>query len=397
MPNSEIMSREETNLRPDQQPDLDALSVNVKVHAEFVEGEDRIAFLVEVTDVPPSLLGVRMRLALGPVTVMTFTPPARPTTHPLRFGPTRLDYANVVLLSSHVLTLRPDDAPAQAAVTVHHGTGEVMEAMTLPDEAVFFERIQLHHSRFRDRRLLVLGARASFPHLASFEARCAALTVVAHRLLEANPAEPPSKFTSALAAWVLSEGDMLVTEGAARLAQTQEAAWSDVRWTVSLATVCALLSLCRDDIEGAHHHFGIAAAQTHHVAVAPVSALNLVNACLFKGLLLAMDGRMEEAREHFERGVKAFPPCVAAQNVMLNVWVIGDLINVARASRLCFIALARCGLLPPSNEPKVSPGSHLDLGGVQSPVARILAAGHARRLAEFVASISEVSPKVLTS
>ncbi|MBB3897872.1 hypothetical protein [Roseococcus suduntuyensis] len=391
------MSREETNLRPDQQPDLDALSVNVKVHAEYVEGEDRIAFLVEVTDVPPSLLGVRMRLALGPVTVMTFTPPARPTTYPLRFGPTRLDHASVVLLTSHGLTLRPDDAPVETAVTVCHGTGEVMEAMTLPDEDAFFERIQLHHSRFRDPRLLVLGARASFPHLTSFEARCAALTVVAHRLLEANPAEPPSNFASALADWVMAEGDMLAKEGAARLAQTQQAAWSDVRWTVSLATVCALLSLRRDDIEGAHRHFGIAADQTHHVSVAPVSALNLVNACLFKGLMLAMDGRMDDAREHLERGVKAFPPCVAAQDVMLNVWVIGDLINVAHASRLCFIALARCGLLPVGDVPKVNENSKLELGSAKSPVARILAAGHARRLAEFVVSVSGVSPKVLVS
>ncbi len=381
----------------DQQPHLAALAASVSLHAEYVDGEDQIVFQTEVTAVPQALLGVRMRLSLGPVTVMTFTLPTEAPSRPLLFGPTTLDHKGVVLLRSHLLTLRPDGAPDVAAVPVPGGTGAAMEAMTLPDDRTFFERVQLHHRRFTDPRLLVLGARASFPRLTSFDARCAALTVVAHRLLEADPGKPPSELASALGDWVLTEGRLLVQEGAAKLAAAEKPGWTDVRWTVSLATVCALLCLIRDDLEGAHGHFGIAAEQTHLVGISHVSALNLVNACLFKGLLLAMDSRMDEARVILERGVKAYPPCVAAQNVMLNVWVIGDLINVAKASRMCFVALGRLNLLDPSPSPRMDERAILDLWGVQSPVARILAAGRAPRLEAFVDSVSGMSSQAAIS
>jgi hypothetical protein len=95
---------------------------------------------------------------------------------------------------------------------------------------------------------------------------------------------------------------------------------------------------------------------------------------------------MEHARECLERGVRAYPKVVAAQDVMTNIWVLGDLANANAASRMCFIALGRMGLLARASGPRMREAlTELNLRQVQSPLAKILKAGCAPRLAAAVA------------
>ena len=183
---------------------------------------------------------------------------------------------------------------------------------------------------------------SAYGRFTDFDVRAASLTILAHRLLGKNFRSFDDNDRE-LMGWICEEGLRVVEEGAAELARTSAPNWTLVRWTVSLATVCGLLSICQDRLADATRLFGLAAAQTDHVTISPVSALNLVNACLIHGLLLTAEGQRDLARETLERGVMAFPKCAISQDVMRNIWVLGDLLNVCKASRTCFAASRSAG------------------------------------------------------
>lgn len=366
---------------------MDELAAVCLVTGALDEGSGPATFHVEITAVPTLLLGRKLNLTLGNATVMAIQLPAAPLTMPARFGPTLLDYALLLRQPHYRLTLAQVDEPRAGESLVTRTSGVLLEAMTLDDEGQFFTKLQLHQSRYKDPRLLTLGAKAALGRFTSFAARAAAVTIVAHRLLERDFSafEP---FEDELTDWVLGEGRPLVLEGAQMLAPAGEATWAMIRWTVSLATVCGLLAVYRNDLAEAEFFFEAAVEQTPLVGKAPVAALNLVNACFILGLIQAASGRLEDARRTLEQGVRAYLPCVAAQDVMFNVWVLGDLINVAYSSRLCFISLGLLKLLPPSDVPQMDSLSRLQISQLQSPLGRILKAGRCPPLASFIDSVA---------
>jgi hypothetical protein len=79
---------------------------------------------------------------------------------------------------------------------------------------------------------------------------------------------------------------------------------------------------------------------------------------------------------------------VAAQDVLQNVWVVGDLINAARASRQCFIALAKLNFLDNKNGDRINVETTVDLAEIDSPVAVMANAGLCRDYAADIRSIS---------
>ncbi len=333
-------------------------------------GADRhLVLFLELPFVPAGLAGRRLRLALGETGLLATT--LRASEAPVEFGPLRLTLAEAGRLSGEPARLRLGDGPPLPPGRL---AGLPLEAMALDGEDAFFAKVQLNHSRYADPVLLRLGALAGYRRLAGFAPRAAALTILAHRVLERDLRQLTAQDHEE-AAWLRRAGRALVEEGVAELAAARAPHWTMVRWTTSLATVCGMLSLCQDDAAEASFFLGAAAAQSHLVQLAPVAAMNMVNACLLHGLLLALAGEREAAAGVLERGVRAFQPCVAAQDVMANVWVIGDMINVGRASRQCFVALCRLGLMEPGRVPRIREDTRLDLTQVASPFARILKAG----------------------
>ena len=355
--------------------------------SRLLPDDDAAEFLVTLSRLPAALAGARLRLRLGPTTVMAISLPPESRDAPLRFGPTRLPLWKLRRQRAFdvVVSSEGDAPPLRCAVT--RLSGELLEALTLPSPEAFFDRIQLHHRRYKDPRLLMLGAISAYGRFADFEVRAAALTIPAHRLLERDFRRFDAHDLE-LMRWICDQGLDLVDEGAGLLARTASPKWTLVRWTVSLATVCGLLSICQDRLDHATRFFGVAASQTERVTISPVSALNLVNACFIHGLLLAAEGGLEQARDSLERGVRAFPICASAQNVMRNVWVLGDLLNVCKASRSCFLALGRLGLLQPKSEPQMKATDSIDLGQIQSPLQAILRAGRSPRLLAAVQDIA---------
>ncbi|MFC7690570.1 hypothetical protein ACFQY5_14280 [Paeniroseomonas aquatica] len=220
---------------------------------------------------------------------MAISLPPESRDAPLRFGPTRLPLWKLRRQRAFdvVVSSEGDAPPLRCAVT--RLSGELLEALTLPSPEAFFDRIQLHHRRYKDPRLLMLGAISAYGRFADFEVRAAALTIPAHRLLERDFRRFDAHDLE-LMRWICDQGLDLVDEGAGLLARTASPKWTLVRWTVSLATVCGLLSICQDRLDHATRFFGVAASQTERVTISPVSALNLVNACFIHGLLLAAEG-----------------------------------------------------------------------------------------------------------
>ncbi|MBP0444169.1 hypothetical protein J8J14_05205 [Roseomonas sp. SSH11] len=294
---------------------------------------------------------------------------------------TREDYA------FHVLDESGNDLSDAAEWVLQ---GDFFEALAV-SPASFLDRVQLHHSRFRSRHLLELAAHSFYLNHpdAEFVLRAASLTILSHRYLE-KPADSLDGDETARVAWLLAEAGPVTAAGAALVKAAEDAGarvdWRHVRWTVSLATVAAHLSLYDESYEQALSFFELATRHTHLVHYAKVSALNLVICAFAEGLLAHMLGRNEHALAALTRGVEAVKPIVQAQNLMENVWVLGDLQNVLKASRQCYIALIRLGL----KEARVSPpvideNMQIELGEVRSPLQKIVLAGRVPALAAHLA------------
>jgi len=352
-----------------------ACAAGARLTGVMEAGGAHLALFLELPPVPATLAGRRLRLCLGETGLLLT--PLRATGEPPAFGPIRLTEAEALRHAGLAWRLASHGLPPLPPGRVE---GAPLEAMGIATEEAFFAKVQLCHSRFEDPLLLRLGARAGWRNLPGFAPRAAALTVLAHRMLERDlrrlaPAD------RAEMEWICAQGRRVVAEGQAALAATPRPQSTLVRWTTSLAMACALLALCQDDLGAAGFFFGTAAAQTGHVAVAPVAAVNLVQACLMQGLLLAIAGEAIAARAVLERGVRFFQPAVAAQDVMADVRVIGDMIAAGRVARQCYIALAVLGMVEAQAKPRIHPDARIELRQLAAPVARILEAGLCPRLA----------------
>ncbi|WP_338661527.1 hypothetical protein VQH23_14915 [Pararoseomonas sp. SCSIO 73927] len=269
-------------------------------------------------------------------------------------------------------------------------SGPFFEAMRVtPDE--FLDKVQLHHSRFESGHLLELAAHGFYlrhPE-AEFVLRGAALTILSHRYLE-KPPDSLKPQEAARVGWLLGQAGPVVAEGAALVgaaeAEDRRVDWRHVRWTVSLATVAAHLSLYDENYPQALLFFGMATRHTHLVHYAKVSALNLVICAFAEGVIAHLLDQPDQARAALVRGVEAVKPIVQAQNLMENVWVLGDLQNVLRASRQCYIALLRLGLIPlRTSPPMIDASMQIELGEVRSPLQRIVMAECVPSLAAHLA------------
>lgn len=330
----------------------------------------------------PAGLGLR----IGDDVPVEFTPPAPGPAGSLRFP--AVEIAAATLLACDSLSLKavvagPQPLEALARVTF---AGDLFRALTLETPEDFHRHIQLHHSRFASPVLLEIGARAAFLGFKdNFLVRTAALVVMAHRIFERRSTElEPSDFDRAarivrLALAEVALGEALIERGGAR------PDWQHVRWTVSLATIAGYLALLNNRYTEAASLFEVNLRQVPNVQVARVSALNLVTGCFTHGLIMSALGLRERARDSFSAGLEAVKPVVAAQDLFENVWVIGDLMNVMRAARQCFIALARLKLRNFRDQPPVlDPGDTIEIAEVKSPLRQILAAGRAPLLAEHL-------------
>lgn len=255
----------------------------------------------------------------------------------------------------------------------------------------FLDKVQLHHSRFRSRHLLELAAHAFYLNnpAAEFVLRAAALTILSHRYLE-KPADSLSPEETVRVAWILREAGPVVEEGAALVHAAESSGakvdWRHVRWTVSLATVAAHLSLYDESYAQALSFFELATRHTHLVGYAKVSALNFVICAFAEGVLAHMLGKPDHARAALTRGVEAVKPIVQAQNLMENVWVLGDLQNVLRASRQCYIALLRLGLIEMRlSPPMIDDTMQIEVSEVRSPLQNILLSERVPALAAHLA------------
>lgn len=242
--------------------------------------------------------------------------------------------------------------------------GDFFEALALPDAARFYQKVQINHTRYASPLLLEVGARCAHERFAQDPlARAAALTVLAHRHLERLTPEP-APAEAARIAWLLQQARPLVITAWRRLPahvpNAPRPTWQEVRWAVSLATVAGLLQMAGRNYSAAREMFALPRHCLHHVGLSKVSALNMVTCCFLHGVLSHMLGEAEAARASLEAGIEGVKPVVRAQDLMTNVWTIGDVVNVLRIARQCFLARERLGLVPPAE----GAGARPDAGAV---------------------------------
>lgn len=281
------------------------------------------------------------------------------------------------------LALRRDGAPLPPGAL--RAEGDFFEALALPDAATFYAKLQLNHSRYASHLLLELGARSAHERFTDDPlTRAAALTILAHRYIERLvPQRSPAE--EARIDWLLTRARPLVASAWRRLPahvpNAPRPAWQDVRWSISLATVAGLLHLVRGNYSAARDMYALPRHCMHHVALSKVSALNMVSGCFLHGVLCHILGDPDAARVSLEAGIEGVNAAVQAQDLMANVWVIGDLVNVMRIARQCHIARVRLGLLPTEGAtPPLEPSSVLDLNEIAGPIAVLARQGLVPRL-----------------
>ena len=367
------------------------------VSARMLPSGDAVAIRVTLGPVPPALAGRTLQLRLGAQRVLDLPIPAGPPAEVLEFGPVDLPLGPLRRQREFALLVAEPAREPEALGVVQRIEGEFLEALRLPTPDEFFARLQLHETRYRDPRILLFGCLAAYGRFAEFEVRAASLTITAHRLLERD-LTALTEDELALMRWVTEEARNVVGEGAAALAGAADPPWTLIRWTVSLASASGLLAVILDRLDEAAWFFETAANQMPLVRIAPVCALNLILASLFAGLLLGMADRPARARELLLGGIRGFPEVVAAQDITRSIWVLGDLADANNAARMCFIALARMGLLEPTGYPRIAEDiARLDLGDVKSPLGAILRAGFAPRFAGMVAEYAArpIDPRII--
>ncbi len=285
-------------------------------------------------------------------------------------------------INSGTLMLRADGLPVPPGTLATEGA--FFEAIALPDAGRFLEKVQLNHSRYASRLLLELGARCAHGRFRDDAlTQAAALTILGHRHIERLSARP-GPVEAARIQWLLEQAGPLVAQARARLGPAGIPArpdWRDVRWSVSLATVCGYLHMVRGDDAAAREMFALPRHCLHHVGLSKVSALNMVVGCFLHGVLSHMLDEPEAARDSLLAGIEGVKPAVQAQDLTANVWVVGDLINVLRVARQCFIARTRLGLAPAAGaEPMLDAGSVLTLAEVAGPLPGLVQQGLVPRL-----------------
>lgn len=268
--------------------------------------------------------------------------------------------------------------------------GSVVAASAAATPEKFFENLQLNHIRVKSPLALELGARVAFDRFTeSFEVRAAALTIMAHRVLD-RPIESLTEADFNTIAWIVDNAEMITAQGEKIINEfSEKPRWDYVRWTISLATVAGYLSLIENRIGRALAFFSLCPRYINLVKLSKVSALNLVNGCFVHGLLSDVVGRPDDARSSLTLGLQSIPEVVAVQDLLANVWVVGDLLNVLRTARQCFIALVRFDLHEPREDrgvPIIDEGSTISLGEIKGPLAKIVASGRPRMLSRHCVS-----------
>lgn len=264
--------------------------------------------------------------------------------------------------------------------------GDLARVLAVSDEGSFSRILQIPTSRVKERLALFLGALVNLDRFAGTETEFACRTILIHRMLEEPALVNHFDANKQLDVFLASSAKLLASYPMFVL---DTAIWSTVRWCCSLSMVIGYLQLARENYEGAYKCFNYSASCLPHVSRSKVSALNVIQASFFSGLIGAYLNKAGEAEHWLKQAVLGLQQVVASQDLMDNVWVVGDLINVAKVSRHAYIALGLLGFV--SNSPEVTridTKSKVSLGVVDGPMLNLV---HAGRMPKFTAYISQVN------
>jgi hypothetical protein len=348
------------------------------------DSEQLISFEAGVDRLPDIISGTKLTFAIGDKPFLQ-VPALRPAGLILKSS---LSLDELRQLDRWDITIRDDGGTEVSDGLEHMLTGAFFDAVGIDTPHDFFAKVQLNHSRFSSPVLLEMAARAAFTRFAgNYCVQAAALTVIAHRFLERPVAS--LKGQDQHVGWLLDRAASLLDQGEALIDSTETPDWEVARWTISLATVAGYLALIGDRYVRAESFFAIPVRYVELVRLARVSALNIVTGCFVHGLLSHILGRNDVATTSFTTGVQSLPALVAAQDLMENVWVIGDLMNVMRAARQCYIALVRLKLIPATGAGGVAlmgADAQILVSDVTGPLHAILLAGRSALMARAVAA-----------
>lgn len=363
---------------------FDKNTAEITVSSVVNNADQTIAFKANVDRLPALIDGVGLTFLIGSQPFLHV--PAVRSPGLVVTGAVSLD--EMRRFGSFDITIRDDKGAEVSDGLEHMLVGPFFDAISIGAVHEFFTNVQLNHSRFSSPVLLEIAARAAFIRFdGHFVVQAAALTIIAHRFLD-RPVTS-LKGQDEHVGWLLDRSTAIVERGEALIAGTDEPDWEITRWTISLATVAGYLALIGDRYVRAEGLFAVPVRNMALVRLARVSALNIVTGCFVHGLLSHVLGRNDVAKASFTTGVQSLPALVSAQDLMENVWVIGDLMNVMRAARQCYIALVRLKLIPavgPAGARIIDAPTQILVSDVTGPLHGILLGGRAALIARAVAA-----------
>lgn len=362
---------------------FDPDAAEITVYSAVNDSDQIVVFEAGVDRLPDVIKGIGLTFAIGDrpfLRVPALRPAGLTLTASLTIGELRA-------LSRFDITIRDDNGTEVSDGLEHMLVGPFFDALAIDTVHEFFARVQQHHSRFPSPMVLEIAARAAFARFEGhYAVQAAALTIIAHRFLDRPVAS--LKALDVEIGWLVDRSAEIVEHGKALIDGSETPDWEVVRWTISLATVAGYLALIGDRYVRAEGFFAIPVHYVELVRLSRVSALNIVTGCFVHGLLSYVLGRNDIAKDSLTTGVQSLPALVAAQDLMENVWVIGDLMNVMRAARQCYIALVRLKLIPaagPGGAPLIDPNTQILVSDVTGPLHALFLAGRSALMARAVA------------
>ncbi len=290
--------------------------------------------------------------------------------------------ADLVSLNIRTLEIKP----ALADGAEFELRGDLARVLTINDERTFSRVLQVPTSRVKERLALFLGSLVNLDKFADTETEFACRTILIHRMLEEPALVNHFDANKQLDVFLASCAELLANYPMSVL---DTAIWSTVRWCCSLSMVVGYLQLARENYEGAYACFKYSASCLPHVSRSKVSALNVIQASFFSGLIGAYLHKGAETEYWLKQAVLGLQSVVASQSLMDNVWVVGDLINVAQVSRQSYIALGLLGFVSNSSEvTRIDAAAKVSIGVVEGPMLNLVRAG---RMPQFISFIRQLN------
>lgn len=339
------------------------------VRADVIENSEIISFSIHNS---PESIGKRIKLYVGDFLVGDF------------FDGKNLEVPAKLFIEHNNFDV---NLCVDSRVVNYKQEGEYFFVTGFDTSDLFYERVQFAGTRVKSRLSIKLGSLYTFINFSDNTVKAAALTVYGHRLIDTIILDKKEIAKFDLERYIDWASNVIVL--CSDEINKEEYRWDLIRWSISLATVAGNLCVAFNKLELAHNFFRFCSANSDKIATSPVSSLNIINGHIIYALLSDMLGEAEETEKALRKCIVGYKDVVISQDLLENVWVIGDLLNSAKAVRQAFILLVQLGLDERDPRHIVDPPPvEFEISALKCPIWTFIRLGYCQDLKLHLSKIS---------